>query len=403
MVHVRTTLRGSRRGRAWRLTGAALLGAVVPCAAVFSTLLAAGTAHAAPDDVGAHASPKVVVLSGNPTLDRALRMSLGPWRMRLEVVSARSPGSSMPISAMRARVLAQELSADALVWISDTSEGAALWVHDARTGNVTARSTPSPPFDIPTAAALALSVKTVLRASGLAPEGRDAGAEEPEPAPLPRTPVSRPPQVTPAEPPPPPEDIPEIERPPPREYELIALPEPTWQLVVHGAVRVGAFEPEENGARYGLQLRWSPWAEASSNWRRGLWFGLDAETSTPWVVSRPEFEGEYWDIAPGLCVGMMRPLSKVVQLGLQVTGSLHFVSLSGTLTSTSRNASIATQSPSVMLRPELGFRVGNVTFLLQPGVGTFMKRQAYLRSDVEFLETQLFWWMLGGAIALRAE
>ena len=92
-----------------------------------------------------------------------------------------------------------------------------------------------------------------------------------------------------------------------------------------------------------------------------------------------------------------------MQLGLQVTGSLHFVSLSGTLTTTSRHASIATQSPSLLLRPELGFRVGNVTFLLQPGVGTFMKRQAYLRSDIEFLETQPFWWMLGGAIALRAE
>lgn len=396
MVHVRTITRGSPRGRAWRLIRAGVLAAALPCVP-----MAASTAHAAPDDVGAHGSPKVVVLSGNPTLDRALRMSLSPWRMRLEVVTARSPGSNMPISAMRARVLAQELSADALVWIAETPEGAALWVHDARTGNVTARTTPSPPFDIPTAAALALSVKTVLRASGLAPDGRDTSGEASEP-PLPRTPVSRPPQVIPQEPAPPREDIPEVERPPPREIEWIALPEPTWQLVVHGAVRVGAFKPEENGARYGLQLRWSPWAEATSNWR-GLWFGLDAETSTPWVVSRPEFEGEYWDIAPGLCVGMMRPLSKVLQLGLQVTGSLHFVSLSGTLTATSRHASIATQSPSILLRPELGFRVGNVTFLLQPGVGTFMRRQAYLRSDVEFLETQLFWWMLGGAIALRAE
>jgi hypothetical protein len=395
MVQVQTTTRGSCRCRAWRLIGAAVLACALPCAPAML-----GTARAAPDDVGAHGSPKVVVLSGNPRLDRALRMSLAPWSMRLEVVTARSPGSSMPISAMRARVLAEELSADALVWVVDTPEGAALWVHDARTGNVTARSTPSPPFDVPTAAALALSVKTVLRASGLAPEGRDASAEAWEPALRPRVAASPPPQVGPAEPPP--EDAPEVERPAPRELEWMTLPEPTWQLVVHGAVRVGAFEPEENGARYGLQLRWSPWAEAPSNWR-GLWFGLDAETSTPWVVSRPEFEGEYWDIAPGLCVGVMRPLSKVVQLGVQVTGSLHFVSLSGTLTATSRHASISTQSPSVLLRPELGFRVGNVTFLLQPGIGTFMKRQEYLRSDVEFLETQLFWWMLGGGIALRAE
>ncbi len=359
-------------------------------------------AHAAPPGVGVRASPKVVVLSGHPTLDRAVRMSLAPWSMRLEVVDARSPGSSMPISAVRARVLAHELGADALVWISESADGAALWVHDARTGNVTARAAPTPPFDMPTAAALALSVKTVLRVAGLAPAEADDDAEEattpaprptgwPAPGPEPREPAT-----------PPFEDGADLERPPPREIDWIALPDPTWQLVVHGAVRVGAFEPAEDGARYGVQLRWSPWAESSSAWR-GLWFGLDAETSTPWVVSRPEFQGEYWDIAPGLCAGMMRAISRVVQLGVHVTGSLHFVSLAGTLTSTSRHTSIPTQSPSLLVRPELGFRVGNVTFLLQPGIGTFLQRQAYLRSEVEFLETQPFWWMLGGAIALRAE
>ena len=396
MVQAQTTARGSRRSRARRLLWAGMLAVVTPCVP-----WAAGTARAAPQDVGEHATPKVVVLSGYPTLDRALRMSLAPWSMRLEVVTARSPGSTMPISAVRARVLAEELSADALVWVSETTDGAVLWVHDARTGNVTARTTPGPPFDLATAAALALSVKTVLRASGLAPEGREREPEEaPEPARRP-TPAVEP--VAPAtEAPAPPPDETLDERPPPRELDWVALPEPTWQLVVHGALRIGAFDPAEDGARYGLQLRWSPWAESSSDWR-GLWFGLDAETSTPWVVSRPEFEGEYWDIAPGLCVGMMRALSKVLQVGAQVTGSLHFVSLSGTLTTTSTHASISTLSPSLLVQPELGFRVGNVTFLLQPGIGTFLKRQAYLRSDVEFLETQPFWWMLGAAIALRAE
>jgi len=398
MVHVWTTAWGSRSSRAWRLALAGILGAAAAYAPG-----ALGTAHAAPQAVGEHVSPKVVVLSGHPSLDRALRLSLAPWSMRLEVTAARSPGSSMPISAVRARVLAEELSADALVWISETPEGASLWVHDTRTGNVTARATPSPPFDVPTAAALALSVKTILRASGLAPEPRDgaSGGADPEARPLAAPARARPAPATP-EPPEPPEETPDVERPPPREIDWIALPDPTWQLLIHGAVRVGAFQPPENGARYGLQLRWAPWAESSSNWR-GLWFGLDAETSTPWVVSRPEFEGEYWDVAPGLCIGMMRALSKVVQLGVQVRGALHFVSLSGTLTTTSAHASISTQSPSVLLRPELGFRVGNVTFLLQPGIGTFLQRQAYLRSDVEFLETQPFWWMLGGAIALRAE
>ena len=396
MSRRQTTARGAGGARGRRSIQLGSLVAAMVCAAW------AGVAHAAPVGVGVRASPKVVVLSGHPTLDRAIRRTLAPWSMRLEVVSARSPGSSMPISAVRARVLAEELAADALVWISESADGAALWVHDARTDSLTARATPTPPFDMPTAAALALSVKTVLRGAGLGPAGPDEGGEEASaPAPAPTAWPAR--GLEPREPSPAPTASgADSERPPPREIDWVALPDPTWQLVIHGAVRVGAFEPAEDGARYGVQLRWSPWAQSSSPWR-GSWFGLDAETSTPWVVSKPEFQGEYWDIAPGLCAGMMRAISKVVQLGVYVTGSLHFVSLSGTLTSTSRYTSISTQSPSLLVRPELGFRLGNVTFLLQPGIGTFLQRQAYRRADVEFLETQPFWWMLGGAIALRAE
>ncbi|HWO07821.1 MAG TPA: hypothetical protein VNN80_00035 [Polyangiaceae bacterium] len=394
MTRVQPTARGSR---AWRLALACLLGAALPCTPGW-----VGLGHAAPDDVGVHVSPKVVVLGGYPSLDRAVRTSLAPWHMRIEVVAARSPGSTMPLTALRARALAEELDADAIVWVSDSPDGAALWVHDARTGNVTARATPNPPFDVPTAAALALSVKTILRASGLSPEPRGAATEAPDsaatvlPAATPRAqPASEPRE------PPPPEPAPEAE-PPPHDIDWISLPDPSWQLLIHGAVRFGAFQPAENGARYGLQLRWSPWAETPSEWR-GLWFGLDAETSTPWVVSEPEFEGEYWELAPGLCAGMTRSLSRIIQVGLQVRSSLHLVYLSGTLTESSTHASISTQSPSVLVRPELGFRVGNVVFLLQPGAGVFLKRQAYRQEGVDFLETQTVWWMLGGAIAVRAE
>lgn len=390
MLHVRTTARGARRTRRGHLALAAVLGAAVPLAPALH-----GAAQAAPRDAGEHLSPRVVVLSGNPTLERALRSSLAPWHMRIDVVTARSPGSIMPISALRARVLAEELAADALVWLAETPEGAVLWVHDTRTGNVTTRTTPSPPFDVPTAAALALSVKTSLRASGLAPDGRGQAEPAAPAAPAPRRPERAPePAVVP--------EPAEIERAPRRDVDLLSLPDPTWQLVIQGAVRIGAFEPAVNSPRYGLQLRWAPWAESNTGWR-ALWFGVDAETSTPWVVSRPEFEGEYWDVAPGVCAGLMHSLTKVLQLGIQLRAALHFVSLSGTLTTTSTHASIATESPSFLLRPELGLRVGNVTFLLQPGIGTFLQRQAYLREGVEFLETQPFWWMLGAAIALRTE
>jgi hypothetical protein len=52
-----------------------------------------------------------------------------------------------------------------------------LWVYDARTEEVTTRVlVESPPFDSPAAAAVALSIKTVLRASVVAPETERFGA-----------------------------------------------------------------------------------------------------------------------------------------------------------------------------------------------------------------------------------
>lgn len=363
-------------------------------ALVFASVAPASARERAPA-ASARSQPKVVVIRGFPAVERAIAQALAPWKMRVELVSARQPGATMPVSADRAQVLAEQLKADALVWISTSPEGPALWVHDARTNNVTSRATPRPPFDPPTAAALALSVKTFLRASGLTPE-EAPGAPDSAASPAPR--LSEQPSRAPAQPEP---------RPAPAPATLSVMPEPeraSLQVLVHAAARLGAFQPPEGGARYGLQLRWSPWAHRASAWNV-FWLGLDLETATPWLFSRAEFDGQLWEAAPGLCAGVLGHIGEVFRAGVQVRSALHVLSLSGTFFGDPRLVQATSVSPSLLIRPELGLTISNVTLLLQPGAGAFLQRHEYedLQSSLDVLQSRRIWWMLGGAISLRAD
>jgi hypothetical protein len=365
------------------------------CAALVCVSSTPASAREPAAGAPAPAHPKVVVIRGYPEVERAISQALAPWKMRVEVVSARQPGASMPVSADRAQTLAVQLNADALVWISTSSEGPALWVHDARTNHVTSRATPQPPFDPPTAAALALSVKTFLRASGLTPEEVPGAAQDVALAP---PPPSSPPESVPT-PPALPLPVGLATRPVELEREPAAL-----QVLLHGSARLGAFEPAESGARYGLQLRWAPWTERASVWE-GVWVGLDLETATPWLFSRAEFAGQLWEAAPGVCAGILSGIGGPFRAGVQVRSALHVLSLSGTFFGDTRQVRATSLSSSLLVRPELGLGFRNVTFLLQPGLGVFLKRHVYedLQARLDVLESRRTWWMLGGAISLRVD
>jgi len=367
-------------------------------------------AAGAPRDAeGRCASParrQVVLFAGYPTLERALRRALVPWRMRVEVIDREPPGGSMPRSSVRSRELSEELGADALVWISTGPEGTALWVEDAASANLTTRAIADPPFDEPLAAALALSVKTILASSGLAPPeaGTSLGAShapaehaasensaEPGGATgvlLERVEPDAPAAVL----------LPKLPRAP---DPLPAPPRAARaQLVLFGAARFGAFRPAETGGRYGLELRWLPWAEVHDG-RRLLWAAGSVETSTPWTLSRSSFRGQYWEFAPGLAVG----LGGTSAAGLHLAGSLqfahHWVSISGTRLDDGAKVQKSKYSPAFAARPELGWRLGSTTLLVQPALGYFALRQLYVQSGTTILRTRPIWWMMGAAVALE--
>ncbi len=120
---------------------------------------------------------RVAVLQPDGELLRALSIALSPWGLQTVQSDAALPVSSQPEAVQMASRLARELDVQALVWITTAESGSLLWVFDVSSGDVTARMlAETPPFDGAAAAAIALSVKTVLRSSGVAPPEERLGS-----------------------------------------------------------------------------------------------------------------------------------------------------------------------------------------------------------------------------------
>jgi len=143
---------------------------------------------------------RVVVIDVDPRVADALVVALSPWSLTVVRSPGPSPAPDLDSASALARAVASDQHAGAVVWIAPPRppDGqATLWVYDAQTLQLAVRPlTVGEPFDDAGAAAVALSVKTVLRASPLA---------APEPAPPEEVPAREPPRpVAPPQPPPPP-------------------------------------------------------------------------------------------------------------------------------------------------------------------------------------------------------
>ncbi len=129
---------------------------------------------------------RIALVDRGEELADAVRIALEPWSVTFVIVTDQSPGPTAPMANQLARELALHHGAGAAVWISQHERGYALWIYDVASNHaVSRRLTTPPPFDAPAAAAVALSVKTLLRHSASAPEGERYGAlpvPEPEAA-----------------------------------------------------------------------------------------------------------------------------------------------------------------------------------------------------------------------------
>lgn len=97
-------------------------------------------------------------------------------------------------SRTRARAVATEHDVAAVVWLARAHAGHVLWLYDQAQDRVSLRPLPSgPPFADPDAAAVALSIKTLLRNSTvIPPDARSKPAPQPVPTPQPGPLLPRP-------------------------------------------------------------------------------------------------------------------------------------------------------------------------------------------------------------------
>lgn len=138
------------------------------------------------------AERRVALLRGDDELERALALALSAWQVETIPLDEDVPASAQPRAMEQASELARRLHLDGVVWISEAAEGSLLWIYDARSGETTTRVLAErPPFQSATAAGVALSVKTALRASFEPPPP----ATSPIPAPTPRAPEPPSPRV----------------------------------------------------------------------------------------------------------------------------------------------------------------------------------------------------------------
>jgi hypothetical protein len=120
---------------------------------------------------------RVAAVDPDAQLTRALDVALSPWSASLVEVHTEPLGATVPTAIGRARSVARDTAADVVVWVSSTGDGHALWIYDTASDHASARQLDSsPPFDAATAAGVALAVKTLLRATVVAPPAERFGA-----------------------------------------------------------------------------------------------------------------------------------------------------------------------------------------------------------------------------------
>jgi hypothetical protein len=203
----------------------------------------------------------------------------------------------------RARAVAADAGAEVVVWVSSADDGFAVWIYDAASDHASARKLDrAPPFDAPTAAGVALSVKTLLRGTQVAP--------------------------------------------PPERFGATTATESPWRLGVYGGVaqRMQASSPVE--PRLGLE---------ASGWLGRWGLLLDVEGGPGWHPSDAALAGTVTDLSVRLAAGLRVRLAPGVSLEPSVGGDVRVVHLDAVVASTGTHASV--ERADGAFEPRLGLEV----------------------------------------------
>ena len=120
---------------------------------------------------------RVVLVGGNEVLKRQIEIALAAWNLEVMAVSQAPLVPQMPRAALQAHDIAAQYGAGGVVWIGELAHEYSLWFYDAQSDQVVTRPLGGGESEDPaTAAGLALTVKTLLRSSTVAPPEERIGA-----------------------------------------------------------------------------------------------------------------------------------------------------------------------------------------------------------------------------------
>jgi hypothetical protein len=320
--------------------------------------------------IAAQAQARVVLISPGPALENAARAALEPWRVEVVVLDAESPGATAPRANEVARAIALEHAATAVVWVSAHDQGYALWVYDVASQRVIERRlNTEPPFDQATAAAVALSVKTLLRHSSTAPQDERYGApnvanDEDEvlaaaapvadataPAPDERlVHASETAHVSPAN----------VSR---RPSEL--------DVAVSGGLAMNVTDASSAASRFGALVVWWPRAKHFGG-------GVSLLAGPGTRITEPSLSGRLVDTAASAALYARTDPQRALRLSAAAGAGLHVIALDGSLPSEASHRSVTRVAPALELSLRADYWIASELFVgVHGGAALLLRTERY--------------------------
>jgi hypothetical protein len=292
---------------------------------------------------------RVVMVSAPAGLEDALETALAGWPIQVTSASG-DPGATMPAAGEKAKAIGHAEAAGAVIWTASDGSGQAVWVLDVESGRVTSRALARPPpWDEPTAAAVALTIKTLLRHSRVVPVLERYGVEEARAALR--------------------AEAPPTARPAPRRERAFSV-----RLATLAGARVRPSEAGDVELRLGAGVELAPAllggrAAAALRIRSGTGVGLN----------EPDFVGRYTDLTTSLGAAARILAWRRLALVPSAGASLHFTSIDGSIRSQGARGSAARINPSVDGSLAIELQVGELLRVSVTGELSYaLRRQVYL-------------------------
>ncbi len=285
---------------------------------------------------------RLAFLGVDAVLDRSAAIALTPWDVEVVPLDVAPPPREIGEASRGARAIASSAGVDAVVWLVDGTGTRTLILYDARADQIVSHEVAAGPIDDAVAAAITLSLKTLLRASTVAPQVERLGAPE--------------------------------QMAPPGIGLLRLEGDLSLRVRTTGAVRA---DP-----RVGLALAWWPRA-----WHRWLGIALRIEEGTGIGVQNDEFTGRLTDHAASLSLRSHIALSSRFAFEPSLGAGLHLTLLDGATVDGQPSADLTRVDPtletSVLFSATLGH---GVELGLRAGASFWGRSQEY---DVDNTEPVL--------------